>query len=74
MIRYQVYINIDGMGNVTKIFSTAFETPSYNSILIDEGEGDKYRHAQTSYLDKPLISLQGQYNYQYIGNMIIEKV
>jgi hypothetical protein len=72
-IKYKVYIDIDLNGNVIKIFSSAFSTPSGNSILIDEGTGDKYRHAQNCYLDKPLINKNMSYNYLYDGTKIIDK-
>ena len=69
----KVYIEVDFYGNITKIFSTDFEQPSFNSILIDEGQGEKYRHAQTQYLSKPLVDRKGEYNYQYIGGTIIDR-
>ena len=42
------------------------------AILIDEGEGDRYNHAQNAYLDKPIIDDDGIYNYRYIDNEIVE--
>lgn len=69
----KVYIDIDYTGNIIKIFSTDFEQPTATSIYIDEGYGDKFRHAQTCYLEKPLINKYGNYNYQYLGGKIIDR-
>lgn len=69
----KVYIQIDNLNNVTKIFSTDFEQPQFDSILVGEGNGDKYRHAQTQFLKKSLINNYGEYNYQYNGFNIVDR-
>ena len=44
-----------------------------DAILIDEGEPcDRLNLAQTHYLEKPLINDNGEYNYQFINNEIVE--
>ena len=42
------------------------------AILIDEGEGDKYNHAQNAYLEKPIMDENGAYNYKYVDGQVIE--
>ena len=52
----KVYIKTDEANNIIEINSDIFiENPSQDWILIDEGYGDKYVHAQGNYLDKPLF-------------------
>lgn len=68
----RVYIEIDSNGNVIKIFSSDFEKPQTTSILIDSGLGDKFRHAQSQYLDEPIINELGKYNYKYFSGQILK--
>lgn len=67
-----VYIEINEQGYITKVFSSDFEKPTATSIKIDEGFGDRYRHAQNHYFDKPLYNAQGGYNYKYANGKIYE--
>lgn len=69
----KVYIETDKDKNIIKVFSDAFEDPINSSILIDSGFGDKYRHAQSQYFDKPLMNEEFQFNYKYENGEIIEK-
>lgn len=71
-IKTKVYIEINENNEIIKIFSSDFEEPKKESLFIDEGIGDKYRHAQSQYFDKPLINEDGHYNYKYVGKKIIE--
>lgn len=49
----KVLVQIDDAGRVTAINSDAFVSGD-GWTAIDEGEGDRYRHAQNNYLLKPL--------------------
>lgn len=42
-------------------------------IQIDEGYGDKYNLAQTHYLDKPLMTEDGIYQYKYQNGEVVER-
>ena len=70
--KIKVYIKIDEMNCITQINSSIFLSSIENYIQIDEGHGDKYSHAQSNYLNKPLIDSQGRYNYKYIDNKVSE--
>ena len=48
----KVLVQIDDAGRVTAINSDAFVSGD-GWTQIDEGEGDRYRHAQNNYLLKP---------------------
>ena len=70
----KVYIKIDENNNIIDINSDIFIEDTEGWIFIDDGYGDKYDHAQSSYLDKPLINEDGTYNYKFINDEIIEIV
>lgn len=72
-ITTSVYIEIDKDNNIIEIFSSDFKIPTETSIKIDEGFGDKYRHAQGHYFEKPLMNEDGTYNYAYQNGKVIEK-
>ena len=39
---------------------------------IDKGQGDKYAHAQSQYLEKGLVDEQGRYNYKFVEGKVVE--
>ena len=59
----QVYAKTDEAGRMLQIASSVFLDDPAGWILIDEGEGDRYVHAQGNYLDKPLTAEDGTHNY-----------
>ncbi len=62
---YKVYIKIDNEANITGIDSSAFLEDVTGWIEIDEGHGDKYRHAQNNYLPGPVYDERGCHNFWY---------
>lgn len=69
----KVYIKTDISGNITAINSSDFLSDITDWVLIDEGTGDKYHHAQNNYLDKPLTNENGIYNYKLVNGRIAER-
>lgn len=71
---YKVYIKLDSDNNIAFINSELFlsQEEKANMTLIDEGEGDKYAHAQSQYLEKGLIDEHGRYNYKYVEGKVVE--
>lgn len=67
----RVYVEVNQDNNIVKVFSSDFEQPTATSIKINEGFGDRFRHAQSQYFDKPLINDDGGYNYAFIGGKIV---
>lgn len=56
----KVYIKTDDQGRITGINSDTFlGADPVDWVLIDEGEGDKYTHAQGNYLPGGLIDDNG---------------
>ena len=45
---------IDTANRITAVNSSAFLTDTTGWVCIDSGYGDKYRHAQGNYFDKPI--------------------
>lgn len=60
----KVYIKIDEARRIIDIGSDVF-LPSVDGYeLLDEGEGDRYVHAQGNYLDLPVMTEQGVPRYK----------
>lgn len=70
---YKVYIKTHENGIVIAINSSAFLSDTTGWIEIDEGEGDKYHHAQGNYLPLGLMTDDGIYNYKYLNGAIQER-
>lgn len=68
----QVYIRLDGHKTIIEINSSIFIDDLNGWIMIDEGYGDKYCHAQGNYLSKGLRDVNGIYNYKYHNGHIVE--
>lgn len=68
---YKVYAKIDDNGIITAINSSAFLTDTTNWTEIDEGEGDKYHHAQNNYLSVGLTDENGIFNYKLVDGKLM---
>lgn len=68
---YKVYAKIDDNGIITAINSSAFLTDTTNWTEIDEGEGDKYHHAQGNYLSVGLTDENGIFNYKLVDGKLM---
>lgn len=63
---YKVYAKTNENGIITAINSDTFLTDTTNWTEIDEGEGDKYHHAQNNYLPAGLTDENGIFNYKLV--------
>ena len=71
---YKVYVQVDDFSRITAINSDSFLTyPIENWVQIDGGDGDKYHHAQGNYLPKPLMTMQGVYQYKLVKGKVVER-
>lgn len=70
---YKVYVSLQN-GYITFINSEIFLSQEEIQTMkeIDKGQGDKYAHAQSQYLEKGLVDEQGRYNYRYVEGKVIE--
>lgn len=72
---YKVYVSLQD-GYITSINSEIFLSQEEIQTMteIDQGQGDKYAHAQSQYLEKELVDKYGRYNYKYVEGKVIEVV
>ena len=68
----KVLVQTDDAGRVTAINSDAFVSGD-GWMQIDEGEGDRYRHAQNNYLLKPLTDERGVYRYKLVDGLVVQR-
>lgn len=71
MDKIKVYIQTDINKIVTAINSSIFLQDTTGWIEIDEGNGDKYAHAQSQYLTKGLMDEKGRFNYKYDTSLVV---
>ena len=71
---YNVYVKLNEDKCITLINSEIFLSNEEIQAMtnIDEGEGDKYAHAQSQYLENGLIDKYGRYNYKYVEGKVVE--
>lgn len=70
---YKVYVSLQD-GYITSINSEIFLSQEEIKTMkeIDKGQGDKYAHAQSQYLEKGLVDEHGRYNYKYVEGKVVE--
>lgn len=70
---YKVYVSLQD-GYITSINSEIFLSKEEIQTMteIDKGQGDKYAHAQSQYLEKGLVDEHGRYNYKYVEGKVID--
>ena len=73
IITYKVYVKIDELNRIIEINSNEFINDLTDWILIDEGQGDKYHHAQNHYLSLPLVDERLIYRYKLVDNVPVER-
>lgn len=69
----KVCVKTNENGCVVDINSSVFLPDVTGWIEIDEGEGDKYAHAQGNYLDKPIMDSNGVFNYKLVEGVAVER-
>lgn len=69
----RVYIKIDSENRVTAVNSEIFISDILGWVEIDNGDGDKFAHAQGNYLPQPLTDENGVYRYKYENGVISER-
>lgn len=61
---HKVYVKTDDEHRIVAVQSSAFLPDATGWTQIDEGEGDKYHHAQGHYLPSPLYTDEGVPRYK----------
>ena len=70
---YKVYVRTDDAGRIIAINSSAFLADVTGWQEVDQGEGDRYHHAQGNYLPKPLTDDRGIYQYKLYKGKVTER-
>lgn len=70
--KISVYIKTNSDGYIIEVGSDIFIKDLTGWTKIDEGNGDKYAHAQSQYFDKPLVDELGNYNYKFENYLVKE--
>ena len=70
---YKVYVSLSD-SYITSINSEIFLSQDEIQTMteIDKGQGDKYAHAQSQYLEKGLVDEHGRYNYKFVEGKVVE--
>ena len=72
MEKYTVYVKVNESGYITAVNSSAFLNDFTGWTEIDQGQGDKYLHAQGNYLPGPLMTDGGAYRYKLVNGKPVE--
>ena len=70
--KYIVYAKTNVNGYTTAVNSSAFLPDTTGWIAIDEGNGDRYHHAQGNYFPQPIITDGGAYRYKLVDGKPVE--
>lgn len=70
---YAVLVRTDEQNRIIEINSSAFVTDVDGWVQIDEGDGDRYHHAQGNYLPMPLTDDRGVYRYTLEDGHAVER-
>ena len=69
----RVFIKIDSKNRITAVDSEIFISDTSGWVEIDSGDGDRFVHAQGSYLPKSVIDDNGIFRYKYVDGSIYER-
>lgn len=70
---YAVLVRTDEQNLIIAINSSAFVADVDGWVQIDEGDGDRYHHAQGNYLPLPLTDDRGVYRYKLADGRAVER-
>ena len=66
----KVYVKVNSNDEIVAVMSGQFLISSEDWICVDEGVGDRFVHAQSRYLNKPIFNQDGKPNYKLINETI----
>lgn len=72
MNTYSVYVKPDESRYITAVNSSAFLSDTAGWVEIDEGDGDRYHHAQGNYFPEPIYTEGGAYRYKLVDGKLVE--
>lgn len=69
----RVFIKTDSKNRITAVDSEIFISDTSGWVEIDNGDGDKFAHAQGNYFPKPIMDENGIYRYKFENGEISER-
>lgn len=72
-MKFKVYVKVDSQNRITDINSSLYLPDAAGWTEIDEGEGDKYGHAQTLYLADGARTADGFPRYKLIDSQPVAR-
>lgn len=69
----RVYIKIDSENRIIAVNSEIFISNNSGWVEIDNGNGDRFTHAQGNYLPMPLTDENGVFRYKFENGGIAER-
>ena len=69
----RVFIKTDEKNRVTAVDSELFISDTAGWTEINEGDGDRFAHAQGNYFPQPLADENGVYRYKYADGAVAER-
>lgn len=69
----KVYMRYTEEYIVTSVSSDSFLVENTGWVKVDEGDGDRYMHAQGNYLPKPLMDEHDRYRYKLVDGEVVER-
>ena len=70
---YKVYVKTDVTGRVISVNSDTFLPNTDGWTQIDEGDGDKFHHAQSNYFPQSIMTVEGIYRYKLADGKAVER-
>lgn len=70
---YIVYVKTDDKNRIIAINSNKYISDPSEWIEIASGFGDKYHHAQSCYLNKPIMDARGVWRYMLVDGKPVER-
>lgn len=70
---YVVYVKVNSKSQIVEVNSSAFLENVAGWVEIDEGTGDRYRHAQGNYLPGALYTKDGIPRYKLVDGQPVER-
>lgn len=68
-MKNKIYARLNEKNVVIKLFSSVFEQPMENDLLVEEGNEEHHAHVHLKY---QLMDMNGDYNYKFENEKMVE--
>ena len=70
---HKVYVKTDEIGRIISVNSDAFLPDADGWTQVDEGESDKFHHAQGNYFPQSIMTIEGVPRYKLVDGKAVER-